>query len=247
MMKLRSALFIFFLFLLNGPAKAQEALTFYVVDYPPYLIAPDKDTSVSGVDVELVRAALQQENIAVDFKWLPWKRIVKSMKEGRIAGTVSCSKREARLKFMYFSTPISYVARAIITKQDLDISNVRVISDLHNYKVVTVDSWGMQKELDQQSVENQSAPDLESALKAVRYRSMDMLYMAEYPALFYVKELGLEDSLKVTVLEGEEKLPLHLCISQKYPNAKKIQEAMNKGFNKLKANGLYDKIRAKYL
>lgn len=247
MSKFLTSLMIFLILLFSGVVRANDVYTFYVVDYPPYIMASNDDLTIHGIDVEVVKAAFNSQEVKVIFERLPWKRIIRSMQEGRIAGTVSCSKRELRGSFMYFSDPISHVRRAILSKNNLDTGNIRTLSDLNRYSVVTVSSWGMQKELVNSDIKHRSSPDLVSALKAVLYRNMDILYMAEYPALYYLKKLGMQTELKVSELQGEKPLPLHLCISQKFPNSERLKVAMNKGLRAIKANGLYDSIVSKYL
>ncbi|MCO4785950.1 MAG: transporter substrate-binding domain-containing protein [Marinomonas atlantica] len=247
MSKFLTSLMIFLMLLFSGLVKANDVYTFYVVDYPPYIVVPNDDSTIHGIDVEVVKAAFDSQQIEVKFERLPWKRIIKSMQEGRIAGTVSCSKRELRSNFMYFSNPISHVSRAILSKKNLDTGSIHTLSDLNRYSVVTVNGWGMQKELINSDIKHRSSPDLASALKAVRYREVDVLYMAQYPAIYYLKKLGMQAELKVSKLQGEEPLPLHLCISQKFPNSAHLKHAMDIGLRTIKANGLYDDIVTKYL
>lgn len=227
--------------------QAQESITFYVVDYPPYILAEDEDKEVKGVDVDITRAAFASQNVPVQFKVLPWKRIVKSMELGLIAGTMSCSIRPEREDFMLFSDQISSVTRAVVSAQNLDTSEITDLPDLANFSVVTVEGWGMQKQLTKLNIDHQTAPDLASAIKAVRYRNVDLLYMAEYPALYYIKQLGVEQDLKVAPIPDEAELPLHVCISKHFPDANVILKTMNQGLLQIKESGLYDQIRTQYL
>lgn len=233
--------------LCSGVVKANDALTFYVVDYPPYIIAPNDESSIHGVDVEIVKAAFESQGIEVTFERLPWKRIIKSMQEGRIAGTVSCSKSESREDYMLYSAPISLVGRAMVSKNSLNTDSIRSIADLSNYSVVTVKGWGIQQELVDKDIEHRSSPDLASALKAVRFRKIDVLYMDEYPALYNVKKLGMQTELKVSRLQSKESVSLHLCVSQKFPDSERLKRVMDIGLRTIKANGSYDNIVSRYL
>lgn len=226
---------------------AEDDLTFYVVDYPPYLMAENETSEVTGVDIDVTRAAFATQGISVQFKLMPWKRILKSMEQGLIAGTISCSIRPDREGFMLFSDSISAVRRVVVSASELNANNIHTLQDLSNYSVVSVEGWGMQKQLDRLKIEHQTAPDLASAIKAVRYRDIELLYVAEYPALFYIKQLGIEQDLKVTPITNEAVLPLHVCISKYYPNADNILATMNEGLLRIKESGQYEQIRSNYL
>jgi len=224
-----------------------EPLTFSVVDYPPYLIVSDDGTSATGMDVEITQAAFSAVGIKADVNVLPWKRIVKLMELGSIPGTLSCSKRADRLPYMLFSDELSYVNRVAISRNDFDAGSINTIDDLSRFSVVTVDGWGMQKQLVKHNIVHQTTPDLEGAIKAIRYRDIDILYVAEFPALHYAKKFGVHQDLKVKYIGTEPKLPLHLCVSKKYPNSQEIVDKFNNGLHKIKSDGTYLEIQSKYL
>ena len=245
--KLSSCSLALMISLMVGTNSHAATMTFSVVDYPPYILVDEKNNRISGMDVDIVKAAFASQGQEVSFNVLPWKRIIKSMELGLILGTVSCSKRASRDAFMLFSEPLSNVSRSVVSRTSLDTSQVQELSDLSKFSIVTVDGWGMQKKLIENELEHQSAPDLDSAIKAVMYRDVDLLYMAEYPARYSIKKLDIEEDLKVTSLINEPSLPLHLCISRGFPNATDILRTANKGLYTIKENGLLDEIRAKYL
>lgn len=231
----------------TGSAYAEEDLTFYVVNYPPYILAEDEMSEVKGVDIDVTRAAFVSQGVQVQFQVMPWSRVIKSMKQGLIAGTVSCSQRPGREDYMLFSDSLSSVTRSLVSKKSLDTSHIHSLADTANFSIVSVEGWGMQKQLVSLNLDHQTAPDIASAIKAVRYRNVDLLYMAEYPALYYIKQLGVGLDLKATPIPNEEPLPLHLCISQHYPNAEAILKTMNDGLLHIKESGEYDQIRSYYL
>ncbi|WP_067211799.1 substrate-binding periplasmic protein [Marinomonas aquimarina] len=231
----------------SATLRAQEALTFYVVSYPPYIIVSEDTQQISGIDVDVTRAAFASQGVSVEFKTMPWNRVVKSIEQGRILGTLSCSQRPGREEYMYFSDELSAVSRAVVSRKELVTDDITQLLDLSDYSVVTVDGWGMQKQLQSLNIAHQTSPDLSGAIKAVRYRNIDLLYMASYPAQYYVKQLGVEKDLKVTPLHDELSLSLYVCISSDYPNSDHVLTTVNNGLQQIKENGLYDQIRSRYL
>lgn len=231
----------------SGVLRAAEDLTFYVVDYPPYILVDGGSHEVKGIDVDTTRAAFASQGVTVQFQVMPWLRIVKSMEQGLIAGTVSCSQRPGREDYMLFSDSISSVTRSLVSKKSLDVSQIYSLVDTANFSMVGVEGWGMQQQLASLNLAHQTAPDIASAIKTVRFRNVDLLYMAEYPALYYIHQLQVAQDLKVTPIPNEEALPLYLCISKHYPNAEAILKTMNDGLQHIKESGQYDQIRSHYL
>lgn len=243
-----SGLLLFTCLLLSRSAIAEaESLTLSVVDYPPYLIVDEDGKSATGMDIEITRAAFAAVGIKAEFDVLPWKRIVKSMQLGLIPGTLSCSKRPDRLSYMRFSDELSHVNRVAISRNEFDSSSINTIDDLSRFSIITVDGWGMQQQLVKLNIAHQTTPDLESAIKAIRYRDIDILYVAEFPALYYARKLGVRNDLKVRYIGTEPKLPLYLCLSKDYPGSEAILEKFNKGLQQIRENGVYSEIQSKYL
>lgn len=234
-------------FLASFSVQAKEDLIIYVVDYPPYILVNDETNEVTGVDVDVTRAALASQGIDVEFQVMPWPRIIKSMEQGIILGTLSCSKRPGRDSFMLFSDTLSNVTRSLVSKNSFDSSSIFSLSDASKHSIVTVEGWGMQKQLVSLNIAHQAAPDIASAIKAVRYRNVDLLYMAEYPARYYIKLLGEDLDLKVMPIRDEEPLSLYVCLSRGYPEAEVVLNSFNSGLRHIKENGLYDQIRSQYL
>ena len=85
-----------------GHSQQQEAVELYAVHYPPYMIV-DPNGMISGIDVEVTKASFAAVNEPVRIVSAPWKRILKSLKFGYIAGSLTCSIREDRLSYLNYS------------------------------------------------------------------------------------------------------------------------------------------------
>ncbi|MBM6549513.1 substrate-binding periplasmic protein [Marinomonas ostreistagni] len=232
--------------LFSGVSHAAADLTLYVVDYPPHIFAADKD-NVSGLDVEVVKQAFAVMGVSVDTQVMPWNRIVKLMQHGQIAGTIACSRRDYREQYMLFSDPISYVEPIALSKQSLEVGEFKDLQALKNFRVTTVEGWGMQTQLVQAKIPHRTAPDIESAIRAVQFRDVDILYMARYPALYYAKQMQLGQEVKVTSFQQDNALALHLCLSKDYPGAKSLKETFNQGLRAIKRQGDYNDLLDQYL
>ena len=112
--------------LTSQPVLAISDVTFYVVDFRPHIMVKENEP-IEGADVSVVKRAFAEVGITVHLETLPWNRIIKLMRFGDIAGTLSCSKRDYRQNYILFSDPISYIEPIAISKK-VSIPVVFVVS-----------------------------------------------------------------------------------------------------------------------
>lgn len=198
------------------------------------------------MDIDVVSAAFEEVGQPVEFGVLPWKRIMKLMQISEIAGGMSCSWRENRQSYMLFSDHISVIRQAAISKNTLDTSKIKTLSDLKNYSVTTISGWGIADQLTNHQVEYIASKDIRSALVNVLHRGTDALYASEIPTRYSAKKMGEQDNIKATYLDDVPPTNLHLCVSKGYPNSENIVTEFNRGLKIIKENGKYQKIQAEY-
>lgn len=233
------------IFLMSTSVSSKEALLFYIVNYPPYMVINDKN-EISGMDVDVVAAAFEAVEQPVEFGVLPWKRIMKLMQAGEIAGGLSCSKRKARESYMLFSEHISVTRQAAITRKDQDTSTLTKLEDLKNYSVTTVSGWGTEDQLRTHQIDYIASKDIRSALVSVLHRGIDILYGPEIPTMHRAKKMAEQGNIKATYLTDVPVNNLHLCISKNYPKSIEILNSFNRGLKKIKQNGKFEKIQSEY-
>ena len=210
-------------------ALAVSEVTFYVVDFRPHIVVEGSQVT-GGADVALVERAFAEVGIRTHFEVLPWTRILKLMKRGSIAGTLSCAKRDYRKNYVLFSDPIAYMHPVLISKKSLDTSQIKYLDQLKQYSITTVKDWALQTQLMRLGIAHRTAPTIESALRSVYYRDVDLMYMTESTSRYFMSKLGLDGDMKVTPLRGEDlTLELHLCLSKTYPDADILLEKFNIG------------------
>lgn len=238
-------LLVVFTFLFSSLVSSQEPLTFYVVHYPPYMIV-NNENEITGMDVEVVSAAFRESGQPVIFEVMPWKRVMKLMQVGEVAGGLSCSKRKGREEYMLFSDYISTTRQAAITRKNTNTEHLTSLHSLRNYSVTTISGWGTTNQLNANDVKYLPSKDMRSALVSVLHRGVDVFYGPEIPTMHIAKKMNAKDDLKVTYMDDVVANKLHLCISQFYPNSDKILATFNRGLRKIKQNGEYEKIQRKY-
>lgn len=217
----------------------------YAVHYPPYQII-DNSGEISGIDVEVTRAAFEAVNIPIIVKTAPWKRILKNIQYGRIAGTITCSKRPGREVFMGYSAPISSAQQVAFSAVSTVVYGLKQFSDLENYNVTVVEGWGIQKELELADIPHIPTTDVASGINSIVYRDVDVFYNGYLTTMYQARKMGLETMIKATFLEGQQETDFHVCFSKAYPGYQRIKQRFNKGLEIIKQNGVYGKIHQRY-
>jgi len=204
-------------------------------------------TDISGIDVDVLTAAFKEVAQPIEIAVLPWKRLIKLMKIGEIAGVLSCSKQKDRESYMLFSERISFVRHAVISRNRLNIKKIKTLNDLKNYSVTTISGRETAEQLTKNHIHYRAAKDIRSGLVSILYRDVDILYASEISVQYSAKILGKQNTIKAIYLNDVPKNNLYLCISKSYPNSENILHLFNRGLKIIKENGKYQQIQAKYL
>ena len=210
------------------------------------MIVDDQNT-ISGIDVAVTRAAFAAVGIRANIVTAPWKRILKNLEHGYIAGTLSCSQRPDRETFILYSDKLSEAHQVAVMSVNTDDQQLRNFTDLNQYKVIAVEGWGIERELTQQGINHTTTPEMDSGIRSVVFRGIDVFYNGELTTLFRARQLGLLDDIKTKRFADKESSTFHLCLSKKYPGNDELLKQFNIGLAIIKASGEFDEIYSSYL
>lgn len=225
---------------------AGKPVELYAVDYPPYMIV-DKQGVASGIDVEVTQAAFAAVGVETVILTAPWKRILKSLKHGRISGALTCSKRADRLNFITYSDQVSEANQVAVMAKDVNDQKLVNYEDMQYFKVIAVEGWGIQKELVKSGIKHDITQEMDNGLKSIIYRDIDIFYSGELTALYRARQLGLQDKIKTKRFADKKSSTFHLCLSKAHPQSEALVKQFNEGLKKIKASGDFDAIYKKYL
>lgn len=243
---LRKALALISVVLSTFNVSAADILELYAVDYPPYMII-DAQGKVSGIDADVTQSAFASVGVPVRILTAPWKRVLKSLQFGSIAGALSCSKRPGREKFIAYSNKVSEANQVAVMKVDGDASQLVRFADLAKFKVMAVDGWGVQKELETKKIAHVTAQEMDDGIKSVVFRDVDIFYSGELTTLYRVRQLGLQDKIMTKRFVDKPSVSFHLCLSKSVDGNQALIEKFNQGLQNIKASGEFDAIYKKYL
>ncbi|MEP4191840.1 MAG: transporter substrate-binding domain-containing protein, partial [Sneathiella sp.] len=124
---------------LQAARAADQKITFYTVDFPPYEFENPDSAGLRGFDIEVVIEAFKRMDIDADVDFLPWKRVIASSKAGTIAGAVSCVYTKEREAFYRFSAPISYSTQTFAYTPEYEGPVLKNIKDAEGLRILVVE------------------------------------------------------------------------------------------------------------
>lgn len=244
---LRRAMCFFLMLMMSCFAWSRsQAVTLFAMDYPPYSIVSESDHQVSGMDADIIRAAFAAVNVEVQYQAQSWETILSGLQQGQMLGTLACAQRPERLPYMFYSDEISTSSHVLISRRELNTSQLHTFADMARFDTLSVANWAPQKLLEQLHVPHQVVATLDEALLQIEQGKADILYVTEYPALTHAKMLGLLGHIKATPLANQPLNTQHLCVSRQYPNARMVINQFNAGLRKIKRDGTFAAIRNRY-
>ena len=225
-------------------AKKEEQNKVYVfatdATWPP-LEYIDESGNLTGFEVELVPMIGEKVGVKMEAKNIPWDTIFAGLANGQYDGVASgVSVTEDRKKTMDFSTPILEAGQVIIVKK---ASTVSGIDDIKGLKVgVQIGTTG-DLVLDDYDVVRKQYDDIGLALQDMLNGNIDACVCDSLIASdFVLANTNYKDKLKVA---GSAFTQEDIAIAVKKGN-KELLDLINKGLAELKADGSYDKLKAKW-
>ena len=232
---------IFMLFSCSKKEAAEKVYVFATDATWPPLEYIDESGNLTGFEVELVPMIGEKVGVKMVAKNIPWDTIFAGLANGQYDGVASgVSVTEDRKKTMDISTPILEAGQVIIVKKD---STVKGIDDIKGLKVgVQIGTTG-DLVLDNYDVVRKQYDDIGLALQDMLNNNLDACVCDSLIASdFVLANPNYSDKLKVA---GSSFTQEDIAIAVKKGN-KELLDLINKGLSELKADGSYDKLKAKW-
>lgn len=230
-------------------------------EWPPYTFYPrdngkaDK-SSLVGASYEAIKTIFQQAGMKMEMKMMPWKRCLDEVHnfatKGQFELFMDGSSNDERMS-KYLRTEAFYQTNQgylYSTKKFPSGPEVKKVSDLNKYKVCGIAGYnyepyvkyGLTSKIDTRT---KSPKSLLQKLTAGR---CDIFLSAIEPILGgnLVGQITFTPDIKYAVLNELPKTKFYGWVSKGSPRSAQLVETINKGLDKLKADGELDKIFKKY-
>lgn len=232
-----------------------QSLKVRVANYPPQYYK-DNNGEWTGIDVELVKAIIQEAGMSVEFVEMPWSRALTSIKNGEIDIMCNVSKTDERSEFMQWLGPERFTQMVLIIHKNDKSLKISTLDDV----VASVKKTGkkiaaLQNAFYGDGMKQRINNDVQFADAFVFVpESQQFLPMLEKGrVLGFIEE---RSNMMYKIRHDEKykdfyihsfifhKEPVYLGISKKMPD--NIFEKLKKAFTKLESRGALEKIRKKW-
>lgn len=244
---------IFIVFVSTGQkVNAIEVEAFYS-HFPPYEYKGD-DGQPTGFSMEVFQAIAKQANITVSIKLLPWKRGVNEVKSAPNRVIFTATRNETREHNYKWVGPITgrhiNLYKLITSKFNLDISTVsneEALSDIKNkqYKIGVVSGDAIEQELKERGYATSITPIPNKLVEKFFRERHPLLARTALSLEFSIKKLNRNFSEVEKVAILNDKYSYYFMFNKDTPDT--TIDQFQKALNVIKVNGVYQKIKDKWL
>lgn len=221
--------------------------------WPPFQYI-NSDGNLTGLDIALVKAIASQVGCTMRFTQIPWKRHLKEVALGRMDVAAGASKNKERQQYAHFSNPYRMEKMVLfIRKGEKKKYPFRHLKDIINSDFILGVTLGFYYGPQCERLKEnpffrrhltKTSDDSKHPSLLLRHRTDgflgDLINMTHV-----LKERKVLDNVEI------HPLPIHsddiyLMFSKKSVS-KELISAFNQGLDKIKANGIYNKILNQYI
>ncbi|MCZ0864098.1 transporter substrate-binding domain-containing protein [Dasania sp. GY-19] len=236
------------------PTQAQDCrLSMGWEHWQPYAYKNERD-EISGLDIELVTAILDNMNCQLSLKSMPWKRLLSDTEAGKVDLVSGASYTKEREQWAYFTQPYRQETRALFVRKGS--SESYAINDLNDL-IKTKFKLGLTRGVyNGEAFEKMMAkPEFKKLTQVVSKESINPKKLLKGRIDGYIadamsgshtlRELGILDQIEIhpyTIYATD----VHVLISKKSNKAERVQQ-FNNSLIQLQKAGTLQAIIDKYL
>ncbi|MEH6497591.1 MAG: transporter substrate-binding domain-containing protein [Pseudomonas marincola] len=219
-----------------------KAISIVTEDFPPYEMASPIN-GLQGFDYELAIQVFTQLGYEPKITFYPWKRALHEARIGNTVGILTCAYNDDRAKFMLFSDPISEFTSGFYTRKNHQSVAPTTLTDVADQKVASIVEYESLKELQDLGMNPIAAPNITTAIRMLRVKRFDYLYVSKLTTDFEIGLSGLSGEFDFHPISTKY---FHFYFSKKFPNVHQIVVNFNTVLKSLKSDGTFEKIRSNY-
>lgn len=251
----KAALFFSATFIFYCPnLYAKEKLVFGTWEWTP--ITSSKLEGY-GLASEIITKAYEAEGIEIEIQFYPWKRCELMLRNNQLDAIFPYVKTDEREKIYGFSDPVVVIRLSFFyLKDNIAKLEYNSLEDLKKYSFGGVLGHFYKEEFDKAGLNVEYVGSEEHNLKRLLKGRVDVIPMINTIGWYLINKNHPEDYYRFAsvdynwhIISGKksaEEYASKLMVSQATPKANKIIQAYNRGLKKIKQNGEYKKILAKY-
>ncbi|MCP3940023.1 MAG: amino acid ABC transporter substrate-binding protein [Desulfobacteraceae bacterium] len=237
-MKLKYALIVIIFLFLNSTLGAAE-LKMGGTEWSPYM---GKELKNYGIASEIVTRIFNRAGHKVQFMFFPWKRTQILVKTGELDGLAIAWFTKERAKTMVYSIP--YINTAIVLiKRKNDPFVYNNIKDLYGKNIGVIIGYGYLKKIESDKIQKTFVKSLKQNLQKLANGRIDLTMEEKLNAQKTIAVMPKEVQDSLTIVENPFEIKeLHITLSKKLPNHKKLIDDFNTALTSMIKDGSYQQM-----
>lgn len=229
----------------------QIPIKLVTMEYPPYMIA-NPMTLEQGLEIDILKAALDKSNFNLELNFYPLKRAVAITRQAEkhnlpvsINTAEQFAKEIAEEKILAVQLAPSSFHAFIRASDRQKFSKIQSLSDLKGYAIVVPRGSAIVKPLLDQGIAPLEVSSFEQMFRVVKSKRADLAIVLGLSGDYFIEK----NELQKTILRHPAALlsvSTDLLIPRAHPYAKPLSQTLQKGLGRIKANGEMLKIAQRY-
>ncbi len=222
-------------------------------NFPPFSF--EEKGVMTGIDIDVIHELGNRMNFEIIMKYVPWKRLLKTLENGRTDAGFALFYTEERAKFALYATlePIHYSSFFLFVKKGSEFKFSR-IQDLYNKKIGLQSSFSISDEFDiavkEKKFNIHNAYSNENNINLLLKGRVDAIIGHEIVTYYNAAKLDVLEKISLLPIPVAKKRPAYLVLSKssnKIKNKAELLDTINKIMSEIKQDGTYQKIVHKYI
>ena len=234
-----TALCILSLLTVGGSVQARE-ISMLTVEWAPHY---GSELPEQGLTTAIVKAAFKAGGHSSEVEFMPWARALKEVEAGNSDVVMGAYHNKEREQSYIFSDPIYFLQLGLIARPGLGVTAYKTLRDLTPYSIGISRGFANSEEFDAASYLDKHVatfPNL-NIRKLFRGR-IDMAVMNFDLFRYEAKKEGFCISDVEFMEPPLETHGLYLMASRQIADGDKIIQDFNRGLDKIRKNGVFDRI-----
>jgi polar amino acid transport system substrate-binding protein len=234
-----SALVIALMIVCSPAIAAERTLNIVAYDYPPYF---SKDLENGGFMAEIIVEAFKRSGHDVEILFLPWKRALEGIKNGKHDGLFTIWYRPEREEWFIYSDPLPANQLGFYKRKDQNFS-FETIEDLKPYTIGVGRGYALPPGFEEASLKISEVKDDEVSLRKLHKGRVDLVLTDKILGKYIIDTRIPEAISDLEWLEPAVHIDIqYLVISKKAPDYDDILASFNEGLAAMRADGTLKSI-----
>lgn len=231
--------------LISSVVRAEQVVRLSTINWEPYT---GENLPDNGFFSEIVTESFARVGYRVEFHYRPWARALMETKEGRFHGLMVAYWKEDRVEFLNYSDVVWKVREEFIALRENPITYDGTLTSLKGYTIGILNKSAQAEELKAAGLETRPISDQVQNVKKLLAGRIDSMLIPRGIFFYHLERIDPQfDRGLVKILKPQYKIyDMYVAFSKQRPVYEQLTADFNRGLNRIKTDGTFEKIVHKH-